>query len=37
MTDRPNITVQVLPILATPHPGMAGPFHIVRFPAPGPP
>lgn len=36
MADLPNITLQVMPILATPHPGMAGPFHIVRFPHPWP-
>ncbi|MFD9052997.1 DUF5753 domain-containing protein [Streptomyces zaomyceticus] len=36
MADLPNITIQVMPILATPHPGMAGPFHIVRFPHPWP-
>ncbi|MFD3556549.1 helix-turn-helix domain-containing protein [Streptomyces goshikiensis] len=36
MAELRNITIQVMPILANPHPGMVGPFHIVRFPHPWP-
>ncbi|WNI19948.1 helix-turn-helix domain-containing protein [Actinacidiphila sp. ITFR-21] len=36
MADLPNITIQVMPLAATPHPGMLGTFEIVRFPAPWP-
>ncbi|MER7467869.1 helix-turn-helix transcriptional regulator [Streptomyces sp. NPDC097981] len=36
MAELRNITIQVMPILANPHPGMVGPFHIVRFPRPWP-
>ncbi|QES51986.1 XRE family transcriptional regulator [Streptomyces venezuelae] len=36
MAEQPNITIQMMPILANPHPGMVGPFHIVRFPHPWP-
>ncbi|MEU8544579.1 helix-turn-helix transcriptional regulator [Streptomyces sp. NPDC048717] len=36
IAGQPNITIQVMPILANPHPGMVGPFHIVRFPHPWP-
>ncbi|WP_405985704.1 helix-turn-helix domain-containing protein [Streptomyces sp. NBC_00872] len=36
MADLPNITIQVMPLIATPHPGMLGLFEIVRFPAPWP-
>ncbi|WP_342746943.1 helix-turn-helix transcriptional regulator [Streptomyces aidingensis] len=36
LTDLTNINIQVMPILATPHPGMVGPFHVVRFPQPWP-
>ncbi|MFI5617465.1 helix-turn-helix domain-containing protein [Streptomyces sp. NPDC051567] len=36
MTSLPNVHIQVMPILANPHPGMVGPFHIVRFPYPWP-
>lgn len=36
MADLPNITLQVMPLTATPHPGMAGLFGIVRFPHPWP-
>ena len=31
-TSQPNITVQVLPFSAGAHPGMTGPFTILRFP-----
>lgn len=36
MADLPNITIQVMPLEATPHPGMVGLFEVVRFPAPWP-
>ncbi|ONK12935.1 helix-turn-helix transcriptional regulator [Streptomyces sp. MP131-18] len=36
MTELPNITIQVMPLTATPHPGMLGLFQIVRFPHPWP-
>ncbi|MCX4633128.1 helix-turn-helix transcriptional regulator [Streptomyces sp. NBC_01443] len=36
MADLPNVRIQVMPIRANPHPGMVGPFHIVRFPQPWP-
>ena len=36
MADLPNITIQVMPLTATPHPGMIGTFEVVRFPAPWP-
>jgi hypothetical protein len=36
MTDLPNVTIQVMPKDAPAHPGMAGPFHVVRFPEPWP-
>ncbi|MFJ9752902.1 helix-turn-helix domain-containing protein [Streptomyces chartreusis] len=36
MSDLPNMTIQVMPRDAPAHPGMAGPFHVVRFPAPWP-
>jgi transcriptional regulator with XRE-family HTH domain len=32
MTERPNITIQVLPFEAGLHPGMRGPFNLLRFP-----
>ncbi|WP_052852230.1 helix-turn-helix domain-containing protein [Streptomyces avicenniae] len=32
----PNVTVQIMPLTATPHPGMLGLFEIVRFPHPWP-
>lgn len=31
-TDEPNITIQVLPFAAGPHPVMYGMFHLLRFP-----
>ncbi|MER5571496.1 DUF5753 domain-containing protein [Streptomyces goshikiensis] len=36
MAELRNITIQVMPVLANPPPGMVGPFHIVRFPHPWP-
>jgi transcriptional regulator with XRE-family HTH domain len=36
MTDLPNITIQVMPMNSTAHPGMLGLFEIVRFPMPWP-
>ncbi|MDT3396273.1 helix-turn-helix transcriptional regulator [Streptomyces sp. B1866] len=36
MADLPNITIQVMPLTATPHPGMLGLFSVVRFPHPWP-
>lgn len=36
MADLPNITIQVMPLTATPHPGLLGLFEIVRFPQPWP-
>lgn len=36
MADLPNITIQVMPLSATPHPGLSGLFEIVQFPAPWP-
>ncbi|RKN06437.1 helix-turn-helix domain-containing protein [Streptomyces radicis] len=36
MIDLPNITIQVMPLVGTPHPGMLGHFEIVRFPHPWP-
>lgn len=36
MTDLPNITIQVMPVIATAHPGMLGLFEVVRFPPPWP-
>lgn len=36
LTELPNISVQVMPLNATPHPGMMGMFHVLRFPAPWP-
>ncbi|UCM88992.1 helix-turn-helix domain-containing protein [Streptomyces marincola] len=34
MTELPNVTIQVMPLIATPNPGMLGLFEIVRFPHP---
>lgn len=34
MADLPNITIQIMPLTATPHPGMLGIFEVVRFPDP---
>jgi transcriptional regulator with XRE-family HTH domain len=36
MAELPNITIQIMPLTATPHPGMLGIFEIVRFPQPWP-
>ena len=36
MAELPNITIQIMPLTATPHPGMLGTFEVVRFPAPWP-
>ncbi|AJT67456.1 hypothetical protein T261_5840 [Streptomyces lydicus] len=36
MASLPNITIQVMPLSATPHPGMLGLFEVVRFPHPWP-
>ncbi|MFF4531630.1 helix-turn-helix domain-containing protein [Streptomyces sp. NPDC001407] len=36
MADLPNITIQVMAIGATPHPGMLGLFHVVHFRRPWP-
>ena len=36
MAELPNITIQLMPLTATPHPGMLGSFHVVRFPQPWP-
>jgi DNA-binding XRE family transcriptional regulator len=32
-TEQPNITIQILPFSAGPHPVMYGMFHLLRFPA----
>lgn len=34
LTARPNITLQVIPFTAGPHPGMFGPFQLFRFDIP---
>jgi hypothetical protein len=36
MVDLPNITIQIMPLTATPHPGVLGLFEMVRFPQPWP-
>ncbi|WP_432038470.1 helix-turn-helix domain-containing protein [Streptomyces cucumeris] len=36
MAELPTITIQIMPLSATPHPGMMGLFHVVRFPQPWP-
>jgi hypothetical protein len=36
MAELRNVTIQIMPLAATPHPGMLGTFEIVRFPAPWP-
>ncbi|GAU68540.1 putative transcriptional regulator [Streptomyces sp. NBRC 110611] len=36
MADLPNITIQVMPLASTPHPGMLGIFQVVRFQRPWP-
>jgi transcriptional regulator with XRE-family HTH domain len=35
MADRPNVTIEIVPFRAGPHPGLKGPFVIVEFPDPG--
>jgi transcriptional regulator with XRE-family HTH domain len=34
--ELPNVTIQVMPLNATPHPGTAGPFSLIGFPGPVP-
>ncbi|NUP44304.1 MAG: helix-turn-helix domain-containing protein [Streptomyces sp.] len=36
MSELPNITIQIMPLNSTPHPGMLGIFEVVRFPQPWP-
>ncbi|MEU5547576.1 DUF5753 domain-containing protein [Streptomyces sioyaensis] len=36
MAELPNVTIQVMSPPAPAHPGMVGPFHVVRFPSPWP-
>ncbi|MFI0937569.1 helix-turn-helix domain-containing protein [Streptomyces sp. NPDC021020] len=36
ITDLPNVTIQVMDLHATPHPGMLGLFEVIRFPGPWP-
>ncbi|QKV93561.1 helix-turn-helix domain-containing protein [Streptomyces sp. NA02950] len=36
MADLPSITIQIMPLNSTPHPGMLGLFEVVRFPQPWP-
>jgi transcriptional regulator with XRE-family HTH domain len=36
-SDMPNVTIQVVPFDAGPHPGMIGSFTVVRFPSPDDP
>lgn len=36
LSEMPNIDIQVMPIGASPHPGMTGPFDIVSFAGPWP-
>ena len=36
MADLTNITIQIMPLSATPHPGMLGLLEVVRFPYPWP-
>ena len=31
MAELPNVTIQVVPFTAGPHPGMKGPFKVVEF------
>ncbi|MGI5404195.1 helix-turn-helix domain-containing protein [Streptomyces sp. CA-135486] len=31
-TDLPHVSIQVLPLTASPHPGLAGPFSVIGFP-----
>ncbi|MEY9950260.1 Scr1 family TA system antitoxin-like transcriptional regulator [Kitasatospora sp. GAS1066B] len=34
--ELPDVTIQVMPLNATPHPGTAGPFSLIGFPGPVP-
>lgn len=34
LAERPNVTIQVLPFTLGAHPGMTGPFTVLRFPEP---
>ncbi|MFC8825709.1 helix-turn-helix domain-containing protein [Streptomyces sp. NPDC057137] len=36
VSEMPNVTIQILPLEATPHPGGAGAFSLVGFPGPMP-
>ncbi|MFD5474445.1 helix-turn-helix domain-containing protein [Streptomyces sp. NPDC127105] len=36
VADSPGVTIQIMPLDATPHPGGAGAFDLVSFPAPQP-
>ncbi|WP_055522860.1 helix-turn-helix domain-containing protein [Streptomyces graminilatus] len=36
MADLPNVTIQLMELEATPHPGLVGGFHVIRFPRPWP-
>ncbi|MGY0059696.1 helix-turn-helix domain-containing protein [Streptomyces sp. LZ34] len=36
MAELPSITIQIMPLNSTPHPGMLGLFEVVRFPPPWP-
>ncbi|MGW2190206.1 helix-turn-helix domain-containing protein [Streptomyces sp. NPDC001719] len=36
VADMPNVTLQIMPLDATPHPGVAGGFTVVNFPGPMP-
>ncbi len=36
MATLPNVTIQIMPVAASPHPGMLGLFEVVRFPHPSP-
>ncbi len=36
VSEMPNVTLQVMPLDATPHPGNAGSFSLVGFPGPMP-
>ncbi|PVD04477.1 helix-turn-helix transcriptional regulator [Streptomyces sp. CS014] len=36
LAELPNVTIQVMPLTATPHPGMMGAFDVFEFPKPWP-
>ncbi|MEV7778504.1 DUF5753 domain-containing protein [Kitasatospora sp. NPDC088351] len=36
VSNLPNVTIQVMPLSSTPHPGSAGPFSLIRFRGPVP-